>query len=126
MGQIVSLANEYAPAFSDSLPLSPEDRQLLETLYRLAVSVGSSLDKYQFSYAQEKACGFLSYMEEYARGMKAKGNLNISLSVLRQVYLNYLIILHPFMPFMTEELYTELYNPVSPLAVAPWPGNKSA
>lgn len=124
MGQIVSLANEYAPEFSDALPLSREDRQLLETFSRLAISVGSSLDRYQFAHAQEKVCGFLPTLEEYARGMKARGNVHVSLSVLRQVYANYLTLLHPFMPFMTEELCAQLYNPAPPLALATWPGTK--
>jgi valyl-tRNA synthetase len=31
------------------------------------------------------------------------------------------MLLHPFMPFMTEELYSSLYNNAFPLAASPWP-----
>ena len=122
MGEIVSLANEYSPDFSESLGLSHEDKKILRVLDGLTVLVGLNIERYSFAYAQEKLCDFLSDLEGYAFSMKAKGNIHISLSVLRHIYAKYLIILHPFMPFMTEELYAKLYNSSSPLAVVPWPG----
>ena len=121
MADVVTLANEYSPEFSESLELSSDDRQILEIFNQTVASVDHSLDRYMFTSAQEKACGFLAYLQDYAQGMKAKKNIHISLSVLRQVYQKYLTVLHPFMPFMTEELYSKLYNPSSPLAVASWP-----
>lgn len=124
MGEIVSLANEYAPEFSSALQLSHDDRQLFEVFEKLASSVGYNIEKYSFAYAQEKACEFLSYLEEYAHNMKAKGNIHVSLSVLKHFFEKYLTVLHPFMPFMTEELYLNLYNPKSPLATALWPVSK--
>lgn len=124
MREIVSLANEYSPEFSESMQMSNFDRQLLETFEKVASSVGYNIEKYSFAYAEEKALGFISFLEDYAHAMKAKGNIHVSLSVLKHVFEKYLIVLHPFMPFMTEELYLKLYNPKSPLAVSYWPVSK--
>lgn len=124
MGRVIDLANEYLPDFSPSLQLSSDDKNILSALERLAFPVGSYVEKYLFSSAQEKVCGFLFDLERYFHNAKEKNNMAISLSVLRHVYEKYLILLHPFIPFMTEELHTELYKPTSPLAVAPWPSGK--
>jgi valyl-tRNA synthetase len=50
-------------------------------------------------------------------------------STLKQVkanFANVLTLLHPFMPFITEELYNALHDwkPVKPLIVTPYPGVK--
>jgi valyl-tRNA synthetase len=121
MGKIVSLANEYSPDFSETMELSYDDKQLLSELDRLAVFVSLNLERYSFSYAQEKLCQFVSNLEGYAYNMKTKNNIHISLSILKHAYEKYLVLLHPFMPFVTEELHFNLYSQTSLLATAPWP-----
>jgi valyl-tRNA synthetase len=124
MGKVISLANQYSLEFSNSLELASDDKKILEAFDRLNISVSLNIERYSFTYAQEKVCNFLSDLETYAREMQTKNNLETSLAVLRNVYSKYLILLHPFMPFMTEELYATLYNSGFPLAVASWPNNK--
>ncbi len=123
--EIVSLANQYSPEFSQSLELSAKDREVLAALDRLAVTVASYIEKYMFAQAQETACAFLPYLDKYIRSMDTKINTHITLSVFRHIYAKYLIILHPFMPFLTEELKTELYDSSSALAITLWPSKNT-
>lgn len=121
MGKIIDLANQYAPAFSPSLALVRDDRQILDECNQLIFSAGSSIDTYMFARGQEALAGFLPRLGEYAHRIKARGNVHISLSVLRRAYETYLKLLHPFMPFMTEELHAKLYGSSVPLADSRWP-----
>lgn len=121
MKGLVVLANEYAPEFSESLDLSNSDIKILGDFGKLVSSVSFNIERYSFSTAQEKLCSFFYDLENFAHTIKNRSNIHISLSVLRHVYRNYLIVLHPFVPFMTEELFTKLYNPPSPLAISSWP-----
>lgn len=124
MGQLVVIADQYSAEFSNSLQLSLKDAKLLETVEKLTQSVGLSIERYQFTQAQEKLCNFITNLSDFAADMNTQSNPYISLSVFRRVYEIYLTILHPCMPFMTEELYTSLYKSDTPLATAVWPSNK--
>jgi valyl-tRNA synthetase len=119
--ELISLANQYSPEFSKSMQLSSKDKLALEAIDKLAVSVSSYLDKYLLAQAQEVLCSFLSYLDEYVRSMDTKVNTYVTLSVFRHIYGKYLILLHPFMPFMTEELHIKLYDSSIPLAITSWP-----
>ncbi|MDO8482438.1 MAG: class I tRNA ligase family protein, partial [bacterium] len=101
-----------------------DDKKIRQDFDKLTASVGFNIERYSFAYAQEKLCQFLSELEKYAQDTQVKINIEVSLFVLRDVYAGYLTLLHPFMPFMTEELYLNLYNPASPLAVSPWPSSR--
>jgi valyl-tRNA synthetase len=46
----------------------------------------------------------------------------IAISVLRHVFLNILKLLHPFMPFVTEEIWGKLPKKTNnPLIISSWP-----
>ncbi|MEO8637280.1 MAG: class I tRNA ligase family protein [Candidatus Taylorbacteria bacterium] len=117
IGKSVSLAEEYAFAFSNSLQFSSNDKRIAEALHKLSSSVSFSLDRFSFAIAQEKLCDFIVSLENYMHDIETQSdNHRTSLSVLRHVYAQYLSLLHPFMPFMTEELHAKLYNSSSTLA----------
>ena len=40
--------------------------------------------------------------EKYNKLLESEGDAEISMALLRQMFEKYLIILHPFMPFITE------------------------
>lgn len=121
IGRIINANNQPSPDLFKLQDLSREDKNLLLAIDNLTIHLGSYLERFSFAYAQEKLCNFLSNLEEYVKIKQPKKNVAVSLSALRYVYKKYLIILHPFMPFTTEELYTNLYNPTHPLAATPWP-----
>ena len=103
-----------------NLDLSLEDEKVLSELNQLAKDTGLFIKKYLFCSAQEKVCNFIAQLEGYAKSMQAEGDIETSISLLCDMFENYLIVLHPFMPFMTEELYNKLENK-NLLAVAKWP-----
>lgn len=121
MGRLIEVSDKKSLDLFNSQDLAYEDKYLLSEIDRLTALVGSCIEKFLFARAQEKLCHFLLELEKYVKIIRAKNNNIVSLSVLRFVYKKYLIILHPFMPFMTEELYANLYNSTLPLAANPWP-----
>lgn len=121
IGCLIEANRPDSPAMFKLQDLSHEDKYLLSEIDRLAISVSSLLEKYSFAFAQEKLCHFLLKLEKYVKITQTKKRRAISLSIIRYVYKKYLIISHPFMPFITEELYRNLYNSVLPLAANPWP-----
>jgi valyl-tRNA synthetase len=121
IGRLINANSQHSLNLFKLEDLSQEDKYLLFEIDRLTVSVGSYLEKFSFAYAQEKLYYFLSILEKYIKIMQANKNPEVSLSVLKYAYKKYLITLYPFMPFMTEELYANLYNSICPLAANPWP-----
>ncbi|MDO8530080.1 MAG: class I tRNA ligase family protein [bacterium] len=120
IGQIVDLVNEYKLGPHKANLLSEEDKKILQETDDLIGAISFSIKKYMFAAGQEKACNFLSHLEEYAASIQSGKDIQNSMSLLREVYEKYLIVLHPFMPFMTEELYKSIYKK-SPLAAVRWP-----
>lgn len=121
IGLLVKEKHEQSLLFFNKQELSREDNYLLLEIDRLAGFIGSSIEKYSFTYAQDKLCDFMDSLGKYLSGVQARKNTTIPLSVLRYVFRKYITLLHPFMPFMTEELYHNLYNSICPLASSPWP-----
>jgi valyl-tRNA synthetase len=79
------------------------------------------LENYRFDLAAERLYhvvwdDFASvYLENYKKGL-------VSYSVLQESFLKLLKLLHPFMPFITEELYQRLPNKdAESIMIAPWP-----
>jgi len=121
IGRFIKENNNQSLSLFKQQDLSREDNHLLIEIDRLTFFTGSSLDKYLFANSQERLCNFLSILEKYIQEIHTRKNIEIPLSILRYAYKKYLTILHPFMPFMTEELHNELFNSICPLSSNPWP-----
>jgi len=126
------LADE-APLSAAELPddreLNLEDRWVISKLGRLAGEVTDALEAYRFNEAAHLAyeafwhdyCDW--YLELikprlYGDDYKAKG---VALAVALHGMRLLLKLLHPFMPFITEELFHRLFpNAPADLMVSPW------
>ncbi len=114
----------------DKSQLAPEDRWILSRLNRTIGDVAKLMDEYQFGEAQRQIHDFLwsEYCDWYIELAKIRlqaGN-NAPLSVLVHVLEQSLRLLHPFMPFITEELWQNLKPRVNWLTgesimIAPYP-----
>lgn len=109
--------------------LELEDKWILKRLNDVIVDVSKNLDKYEIGLAADRIEDFIwnEYCDWYIEFAKirlygeddaAKANVK---KVLLYVLKNMLVLLHPFMPFITEEIYSFLPNKKDLLIVEDWP-----
>lgn len=109
--------------------LELEDKWILKRLNDVIVDVSKNLDKYEIGLAADRIEDFIwnEYCDWYIEFAKirlygddeaAKANVK---KVLLYVLKNMLVLLHPFMPFITEEIYSSLPNKKDLLIVEEWP-----
>ncbi len=96
--------------------LAPEDKWILDRFNALTASVTASLDKYEIGIALSAIYDFVwdVFCDWYIELTKARLNDKdsegclIAQNVLTYVLEGTLKLLHPFMPFITEEIYQAL------------------
>ena len=96
--------------------LAAEDKWILDKFNALVASVTSNLDKYEVGVALSALYDFVwdVYCDWYIELTKARLNDKdsegclIAQNVLSYVLIGILKLLHPFMPFITEEIYQAL------------------
>jgi valyl-tRNA synthetase len=92
----------------------------------LVAGVTKDIERYRFSDASQKLYEFTWHTLADVHLEKNKERFNAgdaqALSVLRHVFLTILKLLHPFMPFITEELWGNINPSKIPLIISPWPG----
>ncbi|MDE2026178.1 MAG: valine--tRNA ligase [Patescibacteria group bacterium] len=98
------------------------DITMLADTMAVVKEVTGYLEKYQFNLAAERLYEFSwhEFADKYIEDIKNRTNQS-SFTVLVSVYVTILKLLHPFMPFVTEEIYQVLFKPNKPLIVASWP-----
>ncbi|KAI3993818.1 hypothetical protein MKX01_002831, partial [Papaver californicum] len=103
---------------------------VVSKLHVLVDSVTSSYEKFFFGDVGRETYDFFwgDFADWYieaskARLYKSEGNISASVAqaVLLYVFENILKMLHPFMPFVTEELWQALPHRKQALIVSPWP-----
>ena len=121
--------------WSRPTPAHRQDRWIVSRLNRVAAEVQGFMEEYQFGEAQRVIHDFLWseycdwYIEMAKIRLRSGGEGHPSpLTVLAHVLERVLRLLHPFMPFVTEEIWQTLtkYLPPEPdrpqaLVVAPYP-----
>lgn len=105
-----------------------EDRWLLSQYNRLVKEVTENLDKFEFGIAEQKIYDFLWdilcdwYIELAKARFQMAGDPSTSAQrVLVHVLTNTLKMLHPFMPFITEEIWQAMPNDCESIMQAHWP-----
>ncbi len=85
------------------------DNEWIAKVDELGKEVTKNLDNYQFNYAAEKLYEFVwhQFADKYIEDVKNRIDKN-SYLVLSDLFLVQLKLLHPFMPFITEEIYQRL------------------
>jgi len=100
-----------------------EDKKMIEKTERLIRQVTKYLDEYDFNHASQELYDFAWHMlaDKYIENVKGRIDEK-SFKVLVGVYLVVLKLLHPFIPFVTEEIYDTLYTDKHDmLIVSRWP-----
>ena len=106
----VDTAEDVDPAITDDLP--PEDRWILSRLQRTIENAGRMMDDFQIGEAQREIHEFLwsEYADWYIELAKIRlrredDETPSPLPVLVHVLETTMRLLHPFMPFVTEEIW---------------------
>ncbi|GJR19380.1 valine--tRNA ligase, chloroplastic/mitochondrial 2 isoform X1 [Tanacetum coccineum] len=103
---------------------------VVSKLHVLVDAVTTSYDKYFYNDVAREMYDFFwgDFADWYIEASKAhlyqsedQALASTSQAVLLYVYENILKMLHPFMPFVTEELWQALPNRKEALIVSPWP-----
>ena len=116
------------------LPLDPaafalEDKWILSKLNTLISGVTENLEKYELGMAIQKLYDFIwdVFCDWYIEICKSRLNgpdeqaTNTARSVLIAVFTDILKLLHPFMPFITEEIWQSMPHEGEALMIAEWP-----
>ena len=90
--------------------LTIEDKWILSKLEKIIKSSVKHMDKYEFNLFGTETYSFIydDFCSNYIELAKFNANSNTTKSVLCYVLTQILKLLHPFMPFVTEEIYQML------------------
>lgn len=111
--------------------LTKEDKEIIKKLNSTVKKVDTNLKKFYLAQAGESIYQFVwhEFADKYIEASKDRvknGDATV-LTVLTHVYLTTLKLLHPFMPFVTEELW-QIFEPFreekTPLIISAWPTSK--
>ena len=115
---------------------SVADRWIRSKVNTLTKDVTENMDKYELGIAVQKVYDFIwdEFCDWYIELAKypiyhAKENekaANAALYTLKTVLADALKLLHPFMPFVTEEIYSALVTEEESLMISSWPVYDSA
>lgn len=114
------------PLYAETMKkqLQPEDKAILKNVSKLIKSVDASLAKFRMADAAEAIYQFTWHevADTYIEHVKTREDKAVALSVLRHVYIQCLKLLHPFMPYITEEIWGLIPGTSEkPLMIASWP-----
>ena len=112
----------------DGLPqnLAVEDKWILSKLNTLAKEVTDNLDKFELGIAIQKLYDFIWdvfcdwYIEISKIRLQSGDGAETAKAVLVYVLTDILKLLHPFMPFITEEIYQALPHETESIMISQW------
>ena len=115
----------------DSLTMA--DRWILSKVNTLTKDVTENLDKYELGIALQKVYDFIweEFCDWYIEMVKPRlyneddTTKAAAVWTLRTVLIQALKLLHPFMPFLTEEIFCNLQEEEETIMVSQWPLNRA-
>lgn len=126
---LMNLPEDFYDAKVIEEKLHSEDRWILTRVDETIVEVQEKIEKYDIGMAAEAVHDFIwdEYCDWYIEMVKPRlygddiEDREVVYGVLLDVLEKILKMLHPFMPFITEEIYAFLPSTKEDLIVSPWP-----
>lgn len=129
---MMNMSDEITDSNFDVEKLHYEDKWILSKLQKVIKSITDKIEKYDIGLAADDIYDFIWsdfcdwYIEIvkpvlYSDNLEEKTN---TVKVLLYVLENILKLLHPFMPYITEEIWQALPNREDALIVSKWPEYK--
>ena len=124
---LMNLKSDEVTALPETLAL--EDKWILSKYNKLVRDVTDNIEKYELGLAAQKLYDFIwdVYCDWYIEICKARLNgedetaADNARSVLVYVLSNTLKLLHPFMPYITEEIWQSLPHNGESIMISDWP-----
>ena len=112
--------------------LTQADKWILSKMNRLTKDVTENIDKYELGIAVSKIYDFIweEFCDWYIEMVKPRlyndedKTKAAALWTLKTVLINALKLLHPFMPFITEEIFCNVQNEEESIMISKWPEYK--
>ena len=112
--------------------LTQADKWILSKMNRLTKDVTENIDKYELGIAVSKIYDFIweEFCDWYIEMVKPRlyndedKTKAAALWTLKTVLINALKLLHPYMPFITEEIFCNVQNDEESIMVSKWPEYK--
>lgn len=103
-----------------------DDKEILKKLDMTIKEVTKNIEQFNLHLATENIYNFVwhEFADIYVE--QSKKRRSDSQPVLEHVLLNILQLLHPFMPFLTEELYQKLPEHKESIMIEDWPASAEA
>ncbi len=128
---VMNTDDEFTPDLVDESLFTTEDKWILTELHNLINEATINLDNYEFGVALSKIVDFLwdNFCDWYIEISKSRlydkecKTRNNAIYLLNYVLSEAMKLLHPFMPFITEEVYANLViaDKADSIMIAEWP-----
>ena len=129
---MMNLEKAEVPQEIDLNALTGADKWILSKVNKLAEEVTENMDKYELGIAVQKVYDFIweEFCDWYIEMVKPRlyneeDTTAAALWTLKTVLGNALKLLHPYMPFITEEIYCTLRPEEESIMIASWPERKA-
>ncbi len=119
----------------DLRDLAIEDRWILSKANALAADVTENMDKFELGIAVQKVYDFIwdEFCDWYIEMAKTRTfrkeedpeSAKVAMWTLRTVLIQALKLLHPFMPFITEEIFCTLQDEEETIMLSKWPERRA-
>lgn len=115
--------------------LEPADKWILSKLNRLVKGMTENMESFELGIAVQKVYDFIwdEFCDWYIEMVKPrlynsddKESQSAALWTLRTVLIDALKLLHPYMPFVTEEIFCTLQSEEESIMVSKWPEYQEA
>ena len=114
----------------DDKDLEPVDKWIISKLNTVIKDVTENMDKFELGIAVQKVYDFIwdEFCDWYIEMVKPRlynsdnaESMNAALWTLKSVLIDALKLLHPYMPFITEEIFTTLQSEEESIMISSWP-----
>ena len=121
---------ERGKTVTKSETLEPADKWIISKLNRLTREVTENMDHFELGIAVQKVYDFIwdEFCDWYIEMVKPRlynsddeESQNAALWTLKDVLIHALKLLHPYMPFITEEIFCFLQSEEESIMISSWP-----
>ena len=129
---MMNMAEDAKSAIHQEMPsgLEPVDKWILSKLNNTIKDVTENMDKFELGIAVQKVYDFIwdEFCDWYIEMVKPrlynsddKVSHEAALWTLQTVLINALKLLHPYMPFITEEIFCTMQDEEESIMISEWP-----